>query len=173
MNHRGSDTNSASSAASVAPADQPSEAHQRPPCSSVSAGKRRWATSLTMAGVIIVATTSRQATTTTGTLTITSSSGASTALNPVAPSPSSQPRKVWLSDHVSSHTRTCATASLQPHQARPPRHSMDSTSGSTDSQITRGCRQYSMARQAASTTDAGASAAGWTEDGDDVGLEAF
>ncbi len=104
-------------------------------------GNRRLATSDTMAGVIRSATSSSDSITTMGTAKMTMIKGATMARRPSAPIDSSQRSTASLSVQCERAVCTPSTASPQNHQPRPSTAPPASSTGASDSSITRGCRQ--------------------------------
>ena len=104
---------SATAASTVEPSDQNKLATSEPPCLRSSPGKRRSATSATMAGVIRIATNSSATMTITGMLRNSKIVGASTTRRLPRPRPSSQRAMVPSNSHPSRPDRTEASASSQ------------------------------------------------------------
>ena len=113
MNHSGIDSAIATSATSVTPIAPKVPAMNEPPCERCSDGKRRCATSFTMAGVIMVATASSARTTMTGVDTNTTMSGAMAAFRPGNPMPSSHCTKADIMCHEPIIALTASSARSQ------------------------------------------------------------
>ena len=110
MSHSGTLAASSKKASSVWPSEKATELASPAPCLRSSIGKRRRATRLTSAGVIIKATSTSDSSTMTGTASATTIIGASTARKPCAPMASSHCRKALVSSQPSSVARTPSMA---------------------------------------------------------------
>lgn len=103
----------ATTASKVEPSDHSTLTTSDPPCLRSRLGKRRWATSSTMAGVMNIATSNRHSSTISGVARTSTSSGANTVRREPRPSLSSQPRKACTRSKASSQAATDATAPSQ------------------------------------------------------------
>jgi len=149
--HRGRLSTSTASASAVQPSDHATPSHQADALPRRSSpGKRLRATSSTMAGVISQATSSRLSTTMTGTASATTMIGAMSARKAPPPTDSSHCSTLATSDHCSRNWRTAATAGSHQNHPSSATAPPDSSSGSRDHRMTRGCRQPRAARQPAS-----------------------
>ena len=150
---RNADARGRTSASSVQPSDIAALCQKPAPWRRSRSGKRRAATSRTIAGVISTATSSSDATTTTGTASATMTSGASTLAKAARPD---RTQPVNSADEQSPALDRAAHAAdggfpVEVAEQRRGAADEDQRQRSTAA-ITRGCRQYAAARQKASNS---------------------
>jgi hypothetical protein len=139
--HSGSVTAITRTASSVIHSDQAVVCQPAAPWRACRVGNRRRATMPTIDGVISNATISSESITTRGTDTITITSGAISARRPPKPALSSQRNTASPSVQYDSALCTASTADAQYSQPRPSTRPPATSTGASDSRITRGCRQ--------------------------------